>query len=103
MKPNKTFIIRHKETKEVWQAASGKSSWKQAGHAKIAWSRGNYVNKYFDEQDTYEIVEFKVDAYVLLEECAKIFEECLQRELFIKHFDLLDETDKLLDKIKANS
>lgn len=42
MEANKTFIIRHKETKEMWRAESGKSSWRAAGHAKLAWASSHY-------------------------------------------------------------
>ncbi len=87
MKLNKTFIIRHKETKEIFHASSGKSGWREAGHAKLAfgnsiqgarWTNATYIlGKYglkqsdfkykgdgnydyrFDGQGVYEIVELK--------------------------------------------
>lgn len=49
MNPNKTYIIQHKETKELFIARSGKSSWKQPGHAKNAWNQsmfGSTMTKY---------------------------------------------------------
>lgn len=67
MKPNETWIIRHKETKEVWTSSSGKSSWNKPGHAKSAWLQSNYYLKSevgmhnFDDQDEYELVEIKSD------------------------------------------
>lgn len=38
------WIIRNKNTGEIWRASSGKSSWKAKGHAKGAWanSYGGY-------------------------------------------------------------
>tara|TARA_R100001594_G_scaffold53735_1_gene87281 strand:+ start:18310 stop:18702 length:393 start_codon:yes stop_codon:yes gene_type:complete len=35
------YIIRHKETKAVFTAPSGKTSWKKPAHAKNAWSTIN--------------------------------------------------------------
>lgn len=67
MKPNETWIIRHKETKEVWTSSSGKSSWNKPGHAKSVWLQSNYYLKgevgmhNFDDQDEYELVEIKSD------------------------------------------
>lgn len=78
MKANKTFIIRHKETKEIWNSPAGKTSWKAKNHAATAWaSMGTDVARdvwgvkliptpnsyrefripYFREQDIYEIYE----------------------------------------------
>lgn len=103
-KIQKTFIIRHKETKELFVARSGKSTWKAIGHAKNAFHRalgysGGYCEEYgvkpmystyhdgspkrespkFDEQDIYEIVELKSQEIDLLERlalhCKKIVEK----------------------------
>ena len=45
MKPNKTFVIRHKVTQELWRAPSGKTSWRATGHAKNAWKTANCYNQ----------------------------------------------------------
>lgn len=37
-KPFETWIIKHKDTNQIWQAPSGKTSWKAKGHAKNAWA-----------------------------------------------------------------
>ena len=84
-KLNKTFIIRHKETKEQWTSSSGKSSWKQIGHAKSAFKGGATASdkdvKYeavggrswkevvkFDDQPYYEVVELKNESEDKLQE-----------------------------------
>lgn len=95
MNPNKTYIIQHKETKELFIARSGKSSWKQPGHAKNAWNRSifhrdcekyglpiiNDPSRYdvtrtrvplFSEQDVFEIVELKHEAHSKLEEAINL-------------------------------
>lgn len=93
--PNKTYIIQHKETKEMFIARSGKSSWKQPGHAKNAFNQSMFswnVFKYglqmiddpgawgpehkrppkFDEQDVFEVVELKHKAQSDLEEAVEL-------------------------------
>lgn len=89
MKADKTYIIRHKETKTIWKASSGKKSWKASGHAKGAWARSSHRHtkdiekdlhfKYpkFDEQDVYELVELKPESEDLLKEAVTLLEECL--------------------------
>jgi len=90
-KLNKTFIIRHKETKEQWTSSSGKSSWKQIGHAKSAFKGGATTSdkdvKYeavggrswkevvkFDDQPYYEVVELKNESEDKLQEAIKLLE-----------------------------
>lgn len=93
--PNKTYIIQHKETKELFRAQSGKTSWKQPGHAKNAWNQsmfGDIMAKYgleyiddpswytperkrpplFAEQDVFEIVELKPESQNKLEEAIEL-------------------------------
>ena len=102
MKPAKTYIIQHKETKELFRARSGKTSWKAPGHAKNAFnnSLGHpiYCRQYglevieykdprwgevttrsprFDEQDVYEIVELKLETETALSEAKVLLNECL--------------------------
>lgn len=97
VQPNKTYIIQHKETKELFIARSGKSSWKQPGHAKNAWNQSIYhrdCEKYglelipspspyygrpdatrtplFSEQDVFEVVELKHEAHSKLEEAINL-------------------------------
>lgn len=95
MNPNKTYIIQHKETKELFRARSGKTSWKQPGHAKNAWNQSIFmddVRKYglpmipqprswdkehkryplFSEQDVFEIVELKHESQSKLEEAIEL-------------------------------
>lgn len=102
MKPNKTFIIRHRETKEIFHASSGKSGWREAGHAKLAfansiqgakWSTADHIlNQYglkksdfkykgsgqydfrFDSQNVYEVVELKSKS----EDHLKVAIECIK-------------------------
>jgi hypothetical protein len=89
--PNKMYIIQHKETREQFVARSGKSSWKQPGHAKNAWNQSMYertMRKYgidyipdgnsynpnrkrtplFSEQNVFEVVELKHETLSKLEE-----------------------------------
>lgn len=93
--PNKTYIIQHKITKEQFIAASGKSSWKQPGHAKNAWNQSMFdrtMRQYgleyipepsyyspdrkrtplFAEQDVFEIVELKHETLSKLEEAVEL-------------------------------
>lgn len=100
---NKTYIIQHKETKELFIARSGKSSWKQPGHAKNAWNQSFYspkqveafgmsmiadANRYdpermrvplFAEQDIFEIVELKHEAHSKLDEAVNLLRSVLGR------------------------
>ena len=94
--PNKTYIIQHKETKELFIARSGKSSWKQPGHAKNAWNQSIYtwnIEEYkglslipdprswdkehqraplWSEQDIFEVVELKHEAHSKLDEAINL-------------------------------
>lgn len=84
IKPFETWVIRNKNTGEYFVAPSGKNSWKAKAHAKNAWasvssnwhepdkevlsqygvlavedtkrSYKRYRFPYFDEQDTWELV-----------------------------------------------
>ena len=102
--PNKTYIIQHKETKELFIARSGKSSWKQPGHAKNAFNQsmfGTTMTKYgleyieepsrwiggqpskrsplFAEQNIFEIVELKHEAHSKLDEAVNLLRSVLGR------------------------
>ena len=101
--PNKTYIIQHKETKEMFIARSGKSSWKQPGHAKNAWNQSFYSARQveavgmqmitdpssysperkrvplFSEQDVFEVVELKHEAHSKLDEAIAILKSALGR------------------------
>ena len=88
IKATKTFIIRHKKTKKIWTANSGKQSWKQVGHAKSAWAASDHKNTvgiklenikslyttlrleypFFNDQDIYEVVEVKPESEDNLQE-----------------------------------
>lgn len=94
--PNKTYIIQHKETKELFRARSGKTSWKQPGHAKNAWNQSFYSAKQVEEvgmkmipdpsryspermrtplwseQDVFEVVELKHQTLTKLEEAIEL-------------------------------
>lgn len=98
MNLNKIYIIQHKETKELFIARSGKSSWKQPGHAKNAYLNTagwkgcmceeygmptkKIFNRYseeferealrFDEQDVFEIVELKHEVHSKLDEAINL-------------------------------
>lgn len=97
------WTIRHKETKEIWVARSGKSSWKAKNHAKAAWtntmgvwrdgrnleaagitpewekeeSRGYPINSKFDMQDKYELHCLTYKPEVELERLKEMLEERL--------------------------
>lgn len=91
LKPNKTFIIRHTVTKELFRAQSGKTSWRATGHAKNAFNLsvayGRSCERYglqvireqkswgidecgpkFDQQNVWEIVELKSESEDVLKE-----------------------------------
>lgn len=78
-KKPKAYSIRHKLTKVLWVARSGKSVWRQPGHAKNAWrSSGVYRSRncYFDDQDEYEIVELTNQSESLLERAVTLLKLC---------------------------
>lgn len=103
MKLNKTFIIRHKDTHEQWVSSSGKSSWKQIGHAKTAFKSGvrldldkdvifttksgtGYNRKEvscFDDQTYYEVIELKHES----EEQLELAKELLQTIVIENAYD----------------
>lgn len=113
MNPNKTYIIQHKETKELFIARSGKSSWKQPGHAKNAWNQSMFgdvlakhgleyiVEKawwsdepskrapYFSEQDVFEIVELKHEAHSKLDEAIILLKSALGRCEYQVHNEIV--------------
>lgn len=114
MKARKTFIIRHKVTKEIWCANSGKTSWGAPGHAKLAWGASqwharNTCKKYaipmeivkdwrgndfhrppkFDGQDVFEIVELVAEQAQLLDEAVSLIEAVL----------MIGPTPTLMDKL----
>lgn len=64
------FGIRNIATGEVWRANSGKTNWRTAGHAKLAWNSSmtyNYrrpegvTSSRFDEQELYEVFKYGQD------------------------------------------
>lgn len=118
MKPNKTFIIRHKETKELFRAQSGKTSWKAPAHAKSAFNLsvayGRSCEKYgldvivekkswgtdthgpkFDQQDLYEVVEVKSETDETLDKALLLLKEVFERERSVS-WGLADRIEKLL-------
>lgn len=88
MQPNKTFIIRHKETKEVFEARSGKTSWKATGHAKNAFNQSRKRTPRFDEQDVFEIVELKHEGEDKLQRAVALLKE-LQGRVDSVGFDMI--------------
>lgn len=95
-KPVKTFIIRNKETKAIYRCKSGKSSWKTIGHAKSAWHQSEYYfdhNVYFDDQDTYEIVELKPESDELLLKAKDLLKDCLD------YIDISTVCGKILNRM----
>lgn len=117
-KPNKTYIIRHKETKELFRAASGKTSWRATGHAKNAFNLsvayGRSAERYglevireqkswgvdehgpkFDQQDVYEIVELKSESEDRLNTALILLKEVFERERSVS-WSLADKIEKFL-------
>lgn len=120
MNPNKIYIIQHKETKELFIALSGKSSWKQPGHAKNAWNQSifhrdcekyglpiiNDPSRYdvtrtrvplFSEQDVFEVVELKHEAHSKLDEAINLIKYIQGRcnydaeQMIVKFLESVDE------------
>ena len=113
VQPNKTYIIQHKETKELFIARSGKSSWKQPGHAKNAFNQsmfGTTMTKYgldyieepsrwgfepskrsplFAEQNIFEIVELKHEAHSKLDEAVILLKSVLGRCEYQVHNEIV--------------
>jgi len=117
VKANKTYIIRNKETKELFRAASGKTSWKAPGHAKNAFNQtvayGRSAEQYglkviveekrwgtdvhgpkFSEQDVYEVVELKPESEDTLARAVEILKQVMGRcdgVAFDMIYDFLEE------------
>lgn len=89
------WSIRHKVTKKLWEAKSGKSSWKKAHHAKAAWANSHQysatrlreagiepiledgngrmtrygpLNYRFNDQDLYEVVLLETSDVISIKE-----------------------------------
>lgn len=102
----RSFIIRNKNTGELWVSRRGKRTWAAPGHAKNAWLTGSKhlyrekdvltlcerlnvmptTNRYgslsfpkIDEQDTWEVVETGLEAKATLDEAKKLLRLCLGR------------------------
>ena len=102
LKPHKTYIIRHKKTKEPLVLPSGKASWKKVGHAKSAFGNAAWyptaktkagLDQYgrvpkFDEQDIYEIVEVKPESEERLQRAVDLLKE-LQGRVDSVGFDMI--------------
>lgn len=102
------WVIQHKETKEIFKAPSGKSSWRKPAHAKNAWGtlRAYYDSKEsvekiskplgiepiyrdckyypwdfpkFDEQDTWELVKLETQVESRLGDATLLLQQCLGR------------------------
>lgn len=124
MEPAKTYIIQHKETKELFRARSGKTSWKLPGHAKNAWNTSVqykcHTDKYnvkmirdeslywrkeeerhrppkFDEQGVWEIVELKTSHQTHLERAVALLELAM---LSVKHDSLWGEIVEFLKEVE---
>jgi hypothetical protein len=114
MNPNKTYIIQNIETKELFTARSGKTSWKQPGHAKNAWNQSFYSAvkveragmemipapaRYdksrmrvplFSEQSIFEVVELKHESSGHLDDAISLLTSCLGRVDFEVNQEILD-------------
>jgi hypothetical protein len=99
MNTAEVWVIRHKKTGELWKAASGKSSWKKAAHAKNAWANTcqyvhylqaagippvyeetshkykRLINYYFDDQNIYELVNFNQEVESISGKATKACED----------------------------
>lgn len=116
--PNKTFTIRHKETKELFRASSGKTSWKATGHAKNAFNLsvayGRSAERYglevireqkswgvdehgpkFDQQGVWEIVELKSETDELFGQSLLLLKEVFERERNVS-WSLAERIEKFL-------
>lgn len=101
--PNVVYIIKNKQTDELFTARSGKSSWKQPGHAKNAWNQsffrpsdvesvgmemipdpshwnlGRMRCPLFSEQTVFEVVELKHETLTDLEKAVVLLKGVLGR------------------------
>lgn len=108
---NEIWVIRNKETKEIWKAASGKTSWKKSNHAKNAWANSHngpwggglleglgiqpkfmeygsgykkLINYKFDDQDKFELYNCAPSTTpVVGEDVVSIPKETLERFITI--------------------
>lgn len=88
-KKPKAYSIRHKQTKQLWKASSGKTVWKQPGHAKNAWCVTQWRNNIrFDDQDEYEIVELTDQNESLLERAIALLKLCQGRVEYTMEQDI---------------
>ena len=77
------WVIKNKETRELWVARSGKKAWNKSGAAKGAWANtncfyGSDIPK-FDDQDEYFLVQIAD-----LTDWKKKYEE------LVKHIESID-------------
>lgn len=117
------FVIQHKQTKELFKAKSGKTSWQKPAHAKNAFANSttkSYLDKYdlckykslygegkdkrwewdslkFDEQDVWEIVELKTNTQELFGESLILLEW-----LYVETLCNYGVPEELADKIEKH-
>lgn len=80
------YGIRNIETKEVWRAVSGKTNWRTAGHAKLAWhSSMSYrynrpagiTTQRFDDQTLFEVFKYGQDEEAQLKRAMLLLERVI--------------------------
>ena len=80
------FGIRNIKTKETWRARSGKTNWRTAGHAKLAWNcslscRYNrpegITSERFDDQDLFEVFKYGQDEAANLAEAVSLLKQVI--------------------------
>lgn len=122
VKPPRSFIIRNKETGEVWSSRRGKRTWAAPGHAKNAWGCSHYYHwsniefhceklgvapvkdrfgnlcfPSFNEQATWEIVEIGLEEKADLAAAKELLRLCLGR-ITDSHIE-----DKVIKFLEANN
>lgn len=81
------YGIRNIATKETWRANSGKTNWRTAGHAKLAWNSSmtyNYrkpegiTSERFDDQNLYEIFKYGQDEQAQLDRAVVLLQRVIR-------------------------
>ena len=86
LEPNKTYIIQHKETKELFKAFTGKKTWTKPHIAKASFNRMAGVGRLkgfvsFDQQEVYELKEVKHRDTYLLARAVRLLTNALHSHL----------------------
>ena len=94
------WVIRHKDTREIWSTRTGKTAWKKSGAAKNAWAHVycqgfDPEGPYFDKQTDYVL-----DQLNDMTDYKKLYEELVER---VYDLDIGAATDVMIDELLGDT